>query len=471
MCSRSKSKVLKRLDVRLALWHTATFLSIILVLFGFLDYRMHRNLMKETDRMLVDEAREIINEVRQDPSSITAQLEEYERGVPLRKYYQIIFRLLDHTGALLYSSEVPNGFAFPDKPFSRLRPDHPVTENVDVPGRSSPFRLCTYAYEDTPSGGYVVQVATYLRHLEKTMGNFREVLVVALSLACLLSMLGGWFLSRRSLRPIDELTNTTTRITASNLGERLPLQGSGDHLDRLADTINQMVSRIEASFKKLTQFTADAAHELRTPIAALKGDAEVLLSRSRTIEEYRETLANSLERLSFLTRLINDLLFLSQADEGKDTIHLEPVDLAPLLRDLCEAFGVVAAQKNIRLDYQSPSAVKISGDRVRLTRLFSNLIDNALKYTPPGGSITLSLASKEDKAIITLQDNGIGIPPEDLPFVFDRFYRIDKSRSRESGGTGLGLSICQQIVAAHHGTIEVKSTFHQGTTVIVTLPA
>lgn len=468
--------MLKRLDVRLACWYTATFLTIILVLFGFLDYRLRRNLMKETDRMLVDEAREIINQVRQDPQSLSSQLQEYEKGVSLRKYYKITFRVMDRRGMVLYSSSLPHGFEFPPYSLSGPPPGQPKTESVRVPDRSNPFRVCTSsAYFNEGQLGYVVQLATYLRHLEKNMRNFREVLFVALSLAFLLSSLGGWLLSRRSLRPIDELTNMTTRITASNLSERLPLQGSGDHLDRLATTINQMVARIEASFRKLAQFTADAAHELRTPIAALKGEAEVLLSRSRTAEEYRETLFNSLERLSFLTRLINDLLFLSQADEGKDTIHLETVDLTPTLRELWEAFNVVAAQKNIRFDYQGPSGVRISGDRVRLTQLFSNLIDNALKYTPQGGtiilSLSLSLAHAADKATITLKDNGIGIPPEDLPYVFDRFYRVDKSRSRESGGTGLGLSICQQIVAAHQGTIEVKSTLHHGTTVIVTLPA
>lgn len=463
--------MLKRLDVRLALWHMATFLTIILLLFGFLDYRLRRNLMKETDRMLVDEAREIINEVQQDPSKITAQLQEYEKGVPLRKFYRIAFRLVDQAGTVLYTSSVPEGFVFPEKSLTDILPDRPVSENVRVPSRGSPFRVCTYAYKASAHLGYVVQIATYLRHLEKSMRNFREVLLIAFLLAFLFGSLGGWFLSRRSLRPIDELTNTTTRITATNLSERLPLRDSGDQLDRLAMTINQMIARLEASFQRLTQFTADAAHELRTPIAALRGDAEVLLSRNRTAEEYRETLTNSLERLSFLTKLINDLLFLSQADEGKDVPPAETVDLTQTLRELWEAFRVVAAQKHVHFDFQAPPRGLVAGDRVKLTQLFSNLFDNAIKYTPAGGTITLSLVREERTLRITLRDTGIGIPAEYLPYLFDRFYRVDKSRSRDSGGTGLGLSICRQIVATHQGSIEVRSTPHQGTTVIVILPA
>jgi heavy metal sensor kinase len=463
--------VLKRLDVRLAFWYTATFLAIIVVLFGFLDYRFRRNLLRETDRMLVDEAREIVSEVRKEPQATALPLQEYEKAVSLRKYYRIAFQVTDRTGTPLYTSSLLRGFAFPGKSFADLLPDQPVTENVRVHGRGSPFRVCTYAHGKQGETLYVVQIATYLRRMEKNIRNFREVLFIAFLLAFLFGSLGGWFLSRRSLRPIGRLTRTTTRITAACLNERLPLRDSGDELDCLAMTINQMIARLEASFQRLTQFTGDAAHELRTPVAALRGEAEVLLSRTRTAEEYREALSNSLERLDFLTKLINDLLFLSQADEGKDATQFETVNLTHTLHELWEAFGVVAEQKNIRFEFQGPSQALISGDRTRLTQLFSNLMDNAIKYTPAGGSIALSLTLDAGRAITTLQDTGIGIPAEDLPLLFDRFYRVDKSRSRESGGTGLGLSICQQIVRTHHGTIQVKSTPNKGTTVIVTLPA
>jgi heavy metal sensor kinase len=306
--------------------------------------------------------------------------------------------------------------------------------------------------------------------MKKNIINFRGNLAAAFFLALLFGSMGGWLLSRRTLRPIEKIAQTTKQITATSLSQRLPRQGTDDELDRLAETINQMLVRLEESFQKLSQFTADAAHELRTPIAALKGETEVLLSQRRSPEEYREALGDNLERLDFLTKLVNDLLLLSQADEGKETLQFEAILLPELLRDLWEAFTVVAGQKRITFTFECPEEVMVNGDRLKLQRLFSNLIDNAVKYTPHGGKISLSIQPEPARVTIILRNTGSGIPKDDLPHVFDRFYRVDKSRSRLSGGTGLGLSICQWIVKAHQGTIHLNSEPSQGTTVTVTLP-
>jgi len=471
MSSKGKIKFYKRLDVRMALWYTVTFLTMIILIFGFLDYRFRRNLLKGIDRMLVDETKEIINVILENPETLNDELREYEKVASNRKYFPIAFRLLDQNERDFFSSLTLPGLVFP-----KVFPDHnryrkPVHTTLSVLQGESPFRICTHFYRENGELKYIVQIATYLLPMERTIENFREHLLTAFFLAFIFGSIGGWFLSRKSLRPIDKITETTKRITASNLSERLALQGSNDDLDRLAMTINQMMERLEESFQKLTRFTADAAHELRTPLAALKGETEVFLSRKRSSEEYQEALANNLERLDFLTKLVNDLLILSQADEGKASLKIENLNFSELLKELYEAFNVVAMQKKISFTFSAFEEVLINGDRIKLKQLFSNLIDNAIKYTPDGGNIGLTVQPGKCQATVVIKDTGIGIPTNDLHHIFDRFYRVDTSRSRLSGGVGLGLSICQWIVKAHQGTIDVKSTPQQGTTFTVILPA
>ncbi len=473
MSLKKKIRFYQRLEIKLAVWYTLTFLITTILIFGFLDYRLRHNLLKEIDRMLVDDAHEIINEVLKDPKNLTIHLEELKETISRRKFYRIAFRILDNQENLIYSSPQLRGidFPFPNLTFNLSHQKRFICKNLEIPSKSSPFRLCTYFYEENNQLKYIVQVATYLRPLKKTIINFRRNLAIAFFLAILFGSLGGWLLSRRSLRPIDKITATTEKITATNLSQRLPLQGTNDELDRLAITINKMIERLEKSFQKLTQFTADAAHELRTPLAALKGETEILLSRKRSSEEYREALANNLERLNFLIRIVNDLLLLSQADEGSESLQIEDVNLTELLKELWEAFNLVAAQKNINFTIDGSEELFIKGDRIKLTQLFSNLIDNAIKYTSEGGKITLTLHNENGKVKTILKDNGIGIPEDEIPRIFDRFYRVDKSRSRRLGGVGLGLSLCQWIVEAHQGTIKVESKLHQGSTFTVILPA
>jgi len=470
MSSKGRIKFYKRLDVRMALWYTVTFLTMIILTFGFLDYRFRHNLLKEADRLLVDEAKEIINVILKNPETLNDQLREYKKVVSNRRYYPIAFQVFNQQGNCIFSSEALPDFSFPKVSLDLVNHKKTISKTLDVPQKNSLFRLCTYPHRENGELKYVVQIATHLRAMQETIENFRGHLSIAFFLALFFGSIGGWLLSRKSLRPIDKITETTKRITATNLSERLPLQESDDDLDRLATTINQMMERLEESFQKLSRFTADAAHELRTPLAALKGETEVLLSRKRSSEEYQEALTNNLERLDFLTKLVNDLLILSQADEGKASLKIENLNFSELLKQLYEAFNIVAMQKKIDFTFFTPEEVLINGDRIKLKQLFSNLIDNAIKYTPDGGNISLIIQPEKDQVAVIIKDTGIGIPSDDLLHIFDRFYRVDTSRSRISGGVGLGLSICHWIVKAHHGTIDVKSQLHQGATFTVTLP-
>jgi signal transduction histidine kinase len=240
-------------------------------------------------------------------------------------------------------------------------------------------------------------------------------------------------------------------------------------MDDLIQTINGMIARLESSFKRMGEFTADASHELKTPICAMRGEAEVLLLKERTIEEYQEGLAHFIEQFDQLNQMINDLILLSKFDVSQVELRMGPLRLDLLIKDLCNLFQVLAEQNKIALEMGAIEEVTVTGDKVRLQQLFTNLIDNAIKYTLRG-SIHVTVERNEGMALIKVRDTGIGIPKEEQEKIFKRFYRVDKSRSRDTGGVGLGLSIADWIAHAHRGKIEVESEVNQGSTFTVYLP-
>ena len=276
-------------------------------------------------------------------------------------------------------------------------------------------------------------------------------------------------LARKSLAPIGYITSKTQSITSQNLSERLTPRNTGDKLDVLIQTINEMIARLESSFKRVAEFTADASHELKTPICAMRGEAEVLLLKGRTTEEYQDGLANFIEQFDRMNQMINDLILLSKVDSSQEKLDLAPLRLDLLIKDLCNFFQVLAEQNKISLQLGEVQVVTVAGDKTRLQQLFTNLIDNAIKYTPKG-TIRIEVTREGDFVQTRIIDTGIGIPREEQESIFKRFYRVDKSRSKETGGTGLGLSIAEWIVKAHHGRIEVSSELNEGSTFTVFLP-
>jgi len=240
-------------------------------------------------------------------------------------------------------------------------------------------------------------------------------------------------------------------------------------MDDLIGTINGMIARLEGSFKRMAEFTADASHELKTPICAMKGEAEVLLLKERKGEEYQECLAHFIEEFDRLNHLINDLILLAKFDTTQVELKRAPLRLDLLIQDLSDLFRVLAEQNNIALEIGTVEEVTVMGDKMRLQQLFTNLIDNAIKYTPKG-SIHVTVERNEGAGLVKIMDTGMGIPKEEQENIFKRFYRVDKSRSKEIGGVGLGLSIAEWIVHAHQGKIEVKSELNQGSTFTVYLP-
>jgi heavy metal sensor kinase len=463
-------RFLQRTDVKLTGLYVLTFFLSSLIICGFLYFRLKHQLIKGVDRFLIDEINEL-SEVLSKDMKEKESLKSFEFGVASRTYYPLYFRILDAEGAIFYASEGMRGIEYKvdEKVMSLARKGRNNIEKIHSPGRRRPFRFISAPLYRDGKLAYIVQLGTHLRFIRKSLSGFKRNILAAFPIVLVLGSLGGWLLARRSLSPIGYITSKARSITSANLSERLKLRGADDEMDDLIRTINEMVARLESSFKRMAEFTADASHELKTPICAMRGETEVLLSKGRKAEEYQEGLAHFIEQFDHLNQMINDLILLSKFDATQVELKRVPLRLDLLIKDLCNLFQILAEQKENSLEMGTIEEVTVLGDKVRLQQLFTNLIDNAIKYTSKG-SIRVTLQKNEDTALLRVKDTGIGIPREEQEKIFKRFYRVDKSRSRETGGVGLGLSIAEWIAHAHQGKIEVDSELNQGSTFTVHLP-
>jgi heavy metal sensor kinase len=471
MSSKIGGKFLRRTDVKMTFWYIITFFISILIICSFLYLRLKHQLIKEVDRFLLDETKELSGVLSVNPKEIEA-IRDFEGGSVPRTYYPIFFGVLNENGTPHYISKSFQeiGYRPKDNVLIKARNGKETREEIHLPGRRRPFRIISTPFYIDGRLTYIIQVGTHLRFVRKSLMSFRNNILAAIPIMLILGTLGGWILARRSLSPIGYIASKSQSITSNNLNERLVPRGTDDEMDDLIKTINGMIARLENSFKRMAEFTADASHELKTPICALKGEAEVLLSKERTSEEYQEGLAHFIERFDQLNRMINDLILLSKTDSSQVELKMNPVRLDLLINDIGDLFQVLAEQKNIALSIEPSQETVVMGDKLRLQQLFINLIDNAIKFTPEKGSIWITSEKNGGDVLVKVTDTGIGITVEEQENIFKRFYRVDKSRSKETGGVGLGLSIAGWIAHAHKGRIEVKSEFNKGSTFIVYLP-
>ena len=318
--------------------------------------------------------------------------------------------------------------------------------------------------------GFAV-VAESLNVIEGGLRRLRRDFFAGVPLILLVASLGGYFLARKSLAPIALMNAQTQRITAENLSSRLDVPNPRDELGQLATTINALLARLDATFTEQQRFIADASHELRTPLAVLRGETEVALEQNRGAEDYRESLALIKDEAERLTRIVENLFILARQPVDQQSIMKDPLRLNEVVSECVRSAQVLATQRGLRLHLDGAmSEVNFTGDDELLKRMLLNLLDNAVKYTAPGGEVGVALSTQNGSARIVVTDSGIGIPLADQPRIFDRFYRVDKARSRALGGAGLGLSIAKWIVEAHGGTIAVQSMPKQGSEFIVELP-
>jgi two-component system, OmpR family, heavy metal sensor histidine kinase CusS len=342
-----------------------------------------------------------------------------------------------------------------------------VARTVLINGR--PYRvLATIA--SIRGNTWPVEIGVPLGDFYRALTSVRSTMLIASPLILLVALTAGYAMSARALAPVDRVTRTARAIGAENLSDRLPLVGTNDEIDRLSETLNDMLGRLEAAFRRVTQFTADASHELRTPIAIIRTTAELARRRPRTPAEYVEALDRILVESERTTRLIDDLLLLARSDASGDEFIHEPLSLGSAVREAC-AQGRILAEA-VGLSFASDVTVDCAtmGDAQAIRRLFLILLDNAVKYTPAGGAVTVTMRGDGGDAVIDVHDTGVGISADNVPHVFERFYRVGQDRSRGRGGVGLGLAIAQRIATAHGGRITVESILGKGSTFSVRLP-
>jgi two-component system, OmpR family, heavy metal sensor histidine kinase CusS len=457
---------------RLTLWY-GLVLGIVLIVFGGAVYvAMRHALLARTDVALDGELDEISEDV-QAAKDWTKLSEQLKRRFARHEMYE--FQVSQVNGQPFFQSDrlKPRRLRVPSVSSSLKHLDFETvrlgTDNVSL-GSLGNLRVMS-ALVSGPAGPVVVQTATSIASIDQELAELLTILLLAGPLALVCALGGGYMLARTALAPVDRMVQTADQITATRLDQRIDITRTDDELGRLARTLNGMIARLERSFEEIRRFTADAAHELRTPIAVLRNEAEVALRKPREPEQYRLILEDQLEELERLSRLVERLLFLCREDAGLVPKSRELVRLDEVVKVVAEQMRVVAEQKALRLEAGRVVPCQVKGDADQLHRLLFNLLDNAIKFTPATGTVTVETTCVNAEVSLVITDSGVGIPTEHLPHVFKRFYRVDPARGWEVSGAGLGLAIARSIAEAHGGSIAMESTVGEGTRVIVTLPA
>ena len=477
----------RSIRTKLTAWYSLV-VSVTLISFGLTAYYSTSNTLSETlDRSLKNEVK-WLNEILakklpkrrtplirlpQETKPEEAKPEEEEIGPTDEVWNQIyehtllnpkkqFIQITDTRGRRLYKSPSlgNDSLYYSEIPFNHI-----------LLVSKTEFKNVSLRLAVTQNERMKIYVAYPLEELNEVLDNLFSSFLFLVPIAVLLSIGLGWFLASKSLKPVDEMAKTARDITAQNLNQTISHSGVNDELGRLALTFNEMIARLRSSFDQIKQFSIDASHELRTPLTIMRGEVELALHSEKTLEEYRRVLASNLEEIIRMSAIVENLLTLSKADLGRIELQHEVIPLHDVIRDLYEDSEILAEKKNITVSLDRVDEVNVSGDKVRIRQLLLNLIDNAIKYTPENGNVSLELGQLNGMASISVRDTGIGIPSEEIPKIFDRFYRVDKARTRALGGSGLGLSIAKWIADAHGGRIEVQSELHRGSTFTVYLPA
>jgi heavy metal sensor kinase len=453
------------LRTKLTAWYTTVLVLAVAGFGAIADYGFQDSIdttVNDASRADVASIQEVlVRTVPKGPAEVADELNE----VAGLWTGSVLLEVSNPQGQIIFQSA---GFRHPDRAIpepiqSELRF---ATANLDA----TEYRIASQIVA-VDGQKFRVRAAVPTEPFDQALDRFRVILKGALPLLVIFAALAGYWLSGRALSPVNAIIQTARGIGVSNLSGRLAVPAANDELRHLSETLNAMLGRIELSVKRLTQFTADASHDLRTPIALIRTSAELALRRSRSADEYRETLARILSTSEETTRLIEDLLTLARADAGAAILQLRSEDIVPHVTRAAEQSALLAAAKSVQFSRSIPAApLTFSLDSRAIERLLLILLENAVKYTPAGGSVSLQLTNEGERVSIEVRDTGIGISERDLPHIFERFYRADVARTRDSGGSGLGLAIARWIVEQHGGVIEAQSTLGGGSIFRVTLP-
>ncbi len=427
---------------------------------------------RSTRLFIADKLNVLRTMLRERPDDREALQEEIELESAARRYEQFYIRLLDQRNRPLLMTP---GMAerLDMQQLSKQTGSHlgSTIRMMGSDGRAFRVTSATAPVGTPPTQTDTIQVAVDVSQQEQFLQRYRLWFFSILMATFVALPLIGYRIARRGIRPVEDMAATARRISSTNLRERILPDGYPFELASLAGTFNQMLDRLEDSFERISRFSADIAHDLRTPVNNIRGEAEVGLARGRTITEYREVLESCLEEAVRLSDLIGDLLFLSRAESPLAHVRRQSVNVVELLDGIRDYYEASAAEAGVSLTTSANQALVIAQlDRTLVQRAVSNLVSNAVAHTLPGGSVVLESSSNDSAVHIEVRDTGVGIPSEALPKVFDRFFRLDSSRSQASGGTGLGLAIVQSIMLLHGGKVEISSQLGEGTRVTLHMP-
>lgn len=470
--------------MRLTVWYAGVF-ALVLAVFAVLTYLLFSyTLQNQTNQTLSEIAgvfettanRELSDEDKaSDPTKTDEAVRDAATELGFKDYQVFAFssakRLIAATKIADSDSQITTETA--ENQLKTFTPD--TNSNFfDFENSNETFRAFFYSFK-LHNRNYQLLVVHSLDDQKELLLQIRYAFLISVPLALLAASLGGFFLAKKSLAPISEMSRKAEDITAKNLHERLPVKNERDELGSLASKFNELLSRLDKSFEQQRRFMADASHELRTPVAIVRGEADVILGKEKRNEaEYRESFAIVQSEAERMTHIIEDLFTLARVDAGQQPLRKETVYLDEILSDAAKSFRTVAKNRNITLNFETPEEMKFSGDSQLLRRLFSNLIDNALKHA--NSHVKVSAESRSDSYEIIVSDDGAGIPAEAQPHIFERFYRADKARSRDEkaqtgSGAGLGLAISKFIVESHDGTILLAKSDSSGSVFTVKFPA
>jgi two-component system, OmpR family, heavy metal sensor histidine kinase CusS len=428
-------------------------------------------LEKSTDLFLADKVHVLRTMLRERPNDWDALQEEVELESAARQYEQFYIRLLDeqHTPLLMTAGMADQLNLMQLESQTQSNPGR----TLRMKGRNGQAFRVTSASAAVGSATKVdtLEIAIDVSQKEQLLARYRFWFWVILLSSFVILPLAGYRIARHGIRPVEEMATTACHISSTNFRERIHPEGYPFELASLASTFNQMLDRLEESFERISRFSADIAHDLRTPVNNIRGEAEVALSRARSASEYRDVIGSCCEEAVRLSDLIGDLLFLARAESPMAHLRRERVDVGDLLGGVREYYEATAVDGGVSLTTTASAEPVIAElDRTLVQRAVGNLVSNAMAHTPPGGSVVLATNAEVATVRIEVSDTGVGIPPEALPRVFDRFFRVDSSRSQGSGGTGLGLAIVKSIALLHGGNVEISSQPGKGTRVTLHMP-
>ncbi|HUA39905.1 MAG TPA: ATP-binding protein [Candidatus Sulfopaludibacter sp.] len=462
----------RSISFRLVAWYAGLLTGIFLLLCASLYLDLRRFLLNNLRESQVRRARQIASALL---AHVTQTGETYVAN-QTKDWYEPerndrFIRITRADGTLVYTSGIPQDGSFNPAEVPALPPSAKAEFSREIKLADNRTLLIAALHFQSPGNpAYLVEFGTLLEPVETMLDHVFLQLALGLPLAILIITTGGYLLVRRALTPVEQITRAAERITQHNLSERLPVAWTGDELERLSVSLNRMIARLDDAFQNSRRFVADASHELRTPLTILRGELESLADDPRLASEWRDRAAILLEEAIRLSKIVEQLFTLSRLDAGEAQADWSRFDLAELAKTTADQMSLLAEDKNIAIVCEANQPMPVEGDQVRLKQVVVNLLDNAIKYTPKNGAIQLRVGAVNGHAVLEVEDNGIGIPREALPHIFERFYRVDQTRSPDSEGAGLGLSIVKSICTAHGAGMEAESTVSKGSRFRVKLP-